>query len=181
MPTTNSRRFPTGNPKVPPDTLQVLSPADRPILVYGAQSDSSSQRLVYHHCAHAMSCRISSQVGSPIHCDSSTLSSQDSSVGSLGHPELCHKPCLFLKYGTCPRGSACGYCHGQHKCKRKKHNVDLQLLGEANTLALILPHLLNKQLPADKLIYLLDQQLASMPAPAAVVSVHTKQLNRQID
>ena len=123
---------------------------------------------------------MSSTIGSPIHCDSSTLACQDSSVGSLGHPELCHKPCLFLKYGTCPSGSACGYCHNQHKCKRfsKKKKMDLQLLGEANTLALILPHLLNKQLPADELIYLLDQHLASMPAPAAVVSVNTKQLNQ---
>ncbi|OLP92898.1 hypothetical protein AK812_SmicGene25255 [Symbiodinium microadriaticum] len=35
-------------------------------------------------------------------------------VGSLGHPELCRKPCLFHERGECENGAACGYCHFQH-------------------------------------------------------------------
>ncbi|CAE7773811.1 unnamed protein product, partial [Symbiodinium necroappetens] len=35
-------------------------------------------------------------------------------VGSLRHPELCRKPCLFHERGECENGAACGYCHFQH-------------------------------------------------------------------
>ena len=119
----------------------------------------------------------------PIRCDPSSANDLAMSVGSLAHPELCHKPCLFLKYGSCPKGSACSYCHFQHKCTRlsKRRRLDLEHLGKANTLALILPHLLAKKVPgAEEVISLLEQHLASMPQVADFASVNFKHLNRSL-
>ena len=72
------------------------------------------------------------------------------SAGSLGHPELCFKPCLHLAYGACPSGAACGFCHLPHP-KRAKYGRDRELLrqlSEADLLGLILPHLRAKILGA---------------------------------
>lgn len=42
------------------------------------------------------------------------------SVGSLGHPELCSRPCLHAAFnGFCAKGSACEYCHMPHKERRR--------------------------------------------------------------
>ncbi|CAJ1431523.1 unnamed protein product [Effrenium voratum] len=70
------------------------------------------------------------------------------SEGSLGHPELCFKPCLYLAYGACPRGADCGFCHLPHKGAklRKTDRELLRQLGEADVLALTLPHLRAKNL-----------------------------------
>jgi len=34
--------------------------------------------------------------------------------GSVGHPELCWRPCLFFAQGKCENGLACVYCHASH-------------------------------------------------------------------
>ncbi|CAE8743590.1 unnamed protein product [Polarella glacialis] len=31
--------------------------------------------------------------------------------GSMAHPELCRRPCIYFAAGSCANGSACGYCH----------------------------------------------------------------------
>ena len=73
------------------------------------------------------------------------------SEGSAGHPQLCNKPCLFLTYGACPSGAGCNFCHLPHPNQAKLGRSDrelLRLLGEADLLALILPHLRAKILGA---------------------------------
>jgi hypothetical protein len=34
--------------------------------------------------------------------------------GSLGHPELCNRPCLFFAGGSCANGNDCTFCHLHH-------------------------------------------------------------------
>ncbi|CAE7448751.1 CIT1 [Symbiodinium natans] len=37
------------------------------------------------------------------------------SVGSLGHPIACRRPCVYMtKNAECQNGRACGFCHCQH-------------------------------------------------------------------
>jgi len=36
------------------------------------------------------------------------------SVGSVGHPRLCTRPCIFFAEGECVKGSSCTYCHLAH-------------------------------------------------------------------
>lgn len=42
------------------------------------------------------------------------------SPGSVGHPELCSRPCIFFASNTCANGAACPFCHGLHP-KRPVH------------------------------------------------------------
>jgi len=35
-------------------------------------------------------------------------------VGSLGHPELCKRPCLYFSKGACMNGTSCTFCHLPH-------------------------------------------------------------------
>jgi len=43
-----------------------------------------------------------------------TLSLADMNQGSLGHPELCSRPCLYFASGSCSNGRSCEYCHLPH-------------------------------------------------------------------
>lgn len=40
--------------------------------------------------------------------------------GTIGHPELCSRPCLYFVAGTCSNGDNCGFCHAPHS-KRATH------------------------------------------------------------
>eukprot|EP00928_Gymnodinium_smaydae_P054670 TRINITY_DN38400_c0_g1_i1.p1 TRINITY_DN38400_c0_g1~~TRINITY_DN38400_c0_g1_i1.p1 ORF type:complete len:520 (+),score=73.75 TRINITY_DN38400_c0_g1_i1:206-1765(+) len=37
------------------------------------------------------------------------------STGSVGHPELCSRPCVFAAAGHCELGFACAFCHMAHE------------------------------------------------------------------
>eukprot|EP00931_Biecheleriopsis_adriatica_P043866 TRINITY_DN25067_c0_g1_i1.p1 TRINITY_DN25067_c0_g1~~TRINITY_DN25067_c0_g1_i1.p1 ORF type:complete len:714 (-),score=111.66 TRINITY_DN25067_c0_g1_i1:130-2271(-) len=40
--------------------------------------------------------------------------------GSVGHPEMCSRPCLYFSTGQCKDGAACAFCHQSHS-KRSSH------------------------------------------------------------
>ncbi|CAK8996069.1 unnamed protein product [Durusdinium trenchii] len=67
--------------------------------------------------------------------------------GSLGHPEMCRRPCVYLSaYGTtCPNGNSCGYCHLSHTERRttldKRQREFLRSLEEGQLISVLLPHL----------------------------------------
>ena len=42
------------------------------------------------------------------------------SQGSLGHPEVCRRPCIYFIAGHCENGRACAYCHMEHTEKTPK-------------------------------------------------------------
>ncbi|CAJ1351044.1 unnamed protein product [Effrenium voratum] len=73
------------------------------------------------------------------------------SMGSLGHPELCRRPCVYVaSYKTaCPHGSACSYCHLPHAENRaidKRQRDFLKSLSDSELLAILLPHMYAKVL-----------------------------------
>ena len=34
--------------------------------------------------------------------------------GSFGHPDLCPRPCIYYRSGSCSSGAACAFCHMPH-------------------------------------------------------------------
>lgn len=46
--------------------------------------------------------------------------STQTNAGSYGHPELCHRPCLYFSSGSCNTGNDCNFCH-QHHSLRPSH------------------------------------------------------------
>eukprot|EP00913_Durusdinium_trenchii_P020942 g19678.t1 len=38
----------------------------------------------------------------------------DLNPGSVGHPEVCNRPCIFFAAGNCQNGEGCPYCHLDH-------------------------------------------------------------------
>ena len=42
------------------------------------------------------------------------------SQGSLGHPEVCRRPCIYFIAGQCENGNGCAYCHMEHIEKTPK-------------------------------------------------------------
>ncbi|CAE7303261.1 unnamed protein product [Symbiodinium natans] len=66
-----------------------------------------------------------------------------SSSGSLGHPEACRRPCVYLILGHCASGEACAYCHMMHTGKwpklDKKQRIMMQQCNQAQLLTLLLP------------------------------------------
>lgn len=65
-----------------------------------------------------------------------TCGDQDviASEGSIGHPELCRRPCFYFAKGCCENGANCGYCHLPHGERApkldKRQRLVLQSLPE---------------------------------------------------
>ena len=64
-----------------------------------------------------------------------------SSLGSRGHPDTCHRPCIYFQSGRCENGSACIFCHEPHerlaKLDKKQRALLLQV-GYAECVTLLL-------------------------------------------
>eukprot|EP00747_Dinoflagellata_sp_TGD_P198841 gnl/TRDRNA2_/TRDRNA2_71957_c0_seq1.p1 gnl/TRDRNA2_/TRDRNA2_71957_c0~~gnl/TRDRNA2_/TRDRNA2_71957_c0_seq1.p1 ORF type:complete len:316 (+),score=46.42 gnl/TRDRNA2_/TRDRNA2_71957_c0_seq1:67-1014(+) len=63
--------------------------------------------------------------------------------GSLGHPELCPRPCLYYASGKCTNGDACEFCHMPH-LKRpahldKRHREMLKEMPFSECVQILLP------------------------------------------
>ncbi|CAE7616074.1 PGC [Symbiodinium natans] len=67
------------------------------------------------------------------------------SRGSVGHPEVCRRPCVYLATGHCAHREACLYCHAEHDGPRarpdKKQRALLQGLMDHEVVDIVLPHL----------------------------------------
>lgn len=73
--------------------------------------------------------------GSPVSC------------GSLGHPELCHRPCINFMSGKCKLAEECTFCHLPHVKTLKFDKQQRQMLAKlpkSTFLATALPHLQQK-------------------------------------
>ncbi|CAJ1423235.1 unnamed protein product, partial [Effrenium voratum] len=98
----------------------------------------------------------------------------ESSHGSLGHPELCGRPCVRYAYGNCVKGRECGFCHMRHDKPKlqldKGQRQCFESLEEAEVLTLLLPHLESRAKnlsQADLLLASIKRRLKALP-PAAV-------------
>ncbi|CAJ1338437.1 unnamed protein product [Effrenium voratum] len=96
---------------------------------------------------------------------------QAPSSGSLGHPELCRRACIYLAAGECKSGSACNYCHMDHVEKAPKLDKGqrgiMQQLSRRELLALVLPYCRTKAQElgslADELLERLEEGAAECP------------------
>mmetsp|Transcript_59476 Transcript_59476/g.128629 ORF Transcript_59476/g.128629 Transcript_59476/m.128629 type:complete len:950 (+) Transcript_59476:49-2898(+) len=68
--------------------------------------------------------------------------------GSMGHPELCPRPCLYFPLGECRNGLNCDFCHRPHPKRPahldKRHREILKAMPFATCLAIMHPILQEK-------------------------------------
>lgn len=94
------------------------------------------------------------------------------SVGSVGHPDLCLRPCMFFASGNCVNGIDCIYCHMHHENRHmdKQKRELLQSLSpiERNSLmlAMLRTRAVMKGLAADaaQLLDTVEELLGCPPA-----------------
>ena len=65
--------------------------------------------------------------------------------GSVGHPDICRRPCLFFNAGNCTNGTACEYCHLPHDVRTphldKRQRALVGNLSEVELMNLLLINL----------------------------------------
>mmetsp|Transcript_19595 Transcript_19595/g.51977 ORF Transcript_19595/g.51977 Transcript_19595/m.51977 type:complete len:575 (+) Transcript_19595:103-1827(+) len=63
--------------------------------------------------------------------------------GSVGHPELCTRPCLYFTTGSCNNGTTCEFCHLPHPKRPahldKRNREMLKAMPLSDCVALVLP------------------------------------------
>lgn len=68
--------------------------------------------------------------------------------GSVGHPELCPRPCLYFPVGRCANGVNCSFCHLPHPKRPahldKRHRIMLKEMSFHECLSMMLPILRQK-------------------------------------
>mmetsp|Transcript_30807 Transcript_30807/g.89520 ORF Transcript_30807/g.89520 Transcript_30807/m.89520 type:complete len:364 (+) Transcript_30807:76-1167(+) len=78
---------------------------------------------------------------------------QGGNEGSVGHPNLCSRPCLYFSLGMCANGVDCEYCHLPHVRRPahldKKAREMLHSLPKDRVKALMLPVLREKVVAID--------------------------------
>ncbi|CAK8991835.1 unnamed protein product [Durusdinium trenchii] len=97
------------------------------------------------------------------------------SPGTLGHPEVCRRPCMHFQIGHCDNGSSCNFCHEAHPHKTakldKKQRLLLQSLKIQEFTALIAQEVRerpNSGVPAgaaEELLAALEDEAQGAPLP----------------
>ncbi|CAE8651011.1 unnamed protein product [Polarella glacialis] len=76
-------------------------------------------------------------------CEQLTQASSLPNPGSIGHPELCRRPCIYFAEGKCVNGDKCGYCHCPHGQRPahldRRHRELLRSLSSAERLSVVVP------------------------------------------
>jgi len=96
--------------------------------------------------------------------------------GSLGHPQLCRRRCIYFAKGHCQHGSSCGFCHLEHTRQPaqldKKQRTIFDKLTEGQKLEILLPHLRTKateeqlQHKADSVVEIMERRMHEVSAGA---------------
>mmetsp|Transcript_99828 Transcript_99828/g.291260 ORF Transcript_99828/g.291260 Transcript_99828/m.291260 type:complete len:877 (+) Transcript_99828:58-2688(+) len=75
---------------------------------------------------------------------------QAENPGSIGHPNLCPRACIYFTVGKCANGRDCGFCHMPHPKRPvrldKRHREALKRMPFGELVALMLPMLKAKAL-----------------------------------
>lgn len=70
------------------------------------------------------------------------------SPGSMWHPELCSRPCIYFASGSCIHGDACPFCHLPHERRPphldKRNRKILKAISGAELYRVILPEVARK-------------------------------------
>jgi len=113
------------------------------------------------------------------------VSEEAPSIGSLGHPELCRRRCIYKVRGPCRNGEACGFCHlphGEMPRLDKKQRRMLRTLKEEEVLELLLAHLRARvaqtqlQRVVGPVLQLMSDHLNSLPEIEGDMDVSPAQL-----
>jgi len=62
--------------------------------------------------------------------------------GSVGHPNICMRPCLYIASGTCNNGAACRFCHIPHNNRPARLDKRNRALIQKMTFSECAAHLL---------------------------------------
>ena len=92
-------------------------------------------------------------------------------LGSYGHPELCHRPCVNFMKGVCKSGNECNFCHLPHTKNPKFDKQQREMLAslpKPTLLATILPHLRQRVVDHDlyevqEIVEMLERELILQP------------------
>lgn len=72
---------------------------------------------------------------------------------SMGHPQVCSRPCMYFATGNCAKADDCEFCHMPHPKRpahlQKKHREMLAELPEAAARAMVLAQVRKKVLALD--------------------------------
>jgi len=103
-------------------------------------------------------------------------------VGSMGHPEMCVRPCLYFLRGQCTNGGECRFCHYQHPTRAvhlgRQHRQTLEAATNAECFSIALPILERKMttlnLATDTLKTHASQQCAGLDGDAVEAGSRVK-------
>ncbi|CAK9031224.1 unnamed protein product [Durusdinium trenchii] len=105
-------------------------------------------------------------------------------VGSIGHPVLCRRACVWFAKGMCSHSANCSYCHLPHHANitfDKRQWQQLQQMDLASLLAILLPSLRATLAAADLPREPAAQLLATVEAQAAPTALqHDRMLQRTV-
>eukprot|EP00747_Dinoflagellata_sp_TGD_P151767 gnl/TRDRNA2_/TRDRNA2_177241_c0_seq20.p1 gnl/TRDRNA2_/TRDRNA2_177241_c0~~gnl/TRDRNA2_/TRDRNA2_177241_c0_seq20.p1 ORF type:complete len:403 (+),score=52.90 gnl/TRDRNA2_/TRDRNA2_177241_c0_seq20:108-1211(+) len=86
--------------------------------------------------------------------------------GSVGHPELCSRPCIYFAAGKCSNGNECQFCHEPHPHRvphlDKRHRQMLKAMSFSTCLRLMSPIFKEKAASLDIPTALVEQLLDSL-------------------
>jgi len=110
-------------------------------------------------------------------------------VGSWGHPELCHRPCITFAKGSCELAESCSFCHLPHVKVAKLDKQQRRILAtfpKSTLLAAILQNLRQRvedcQLHglhhATEIVLMLQRELVFQPPQACRVDMELKRISK---
>ena len=109
-------------------------------------------------------------------------------LGSWGHPELCHRPCITFVKGNCELAESCSFCHLPHvkvgKLDKQQRRI-LATFPKSTLLAAILQNLRQRvedqQLHglhhATEIVLMLERELVLQP-PQACADMELKRISK---
>lgn len=121
--------------------------------------------------------------------DGSNLSCA-SNPGSVGHPELCRRPCIYFAAGQCRNSADCNFCHLSHAHRSatldKNQRQMIKELSKHEFLSLLLRCLRNKaaqgqfEEEADEVLKLFEERLNQEVEMESKVGAKVNNLERAL-
>ncbi|CAJ1368741.1 unnamed protein product [Effrenium voratum] len=118
---------------------------------------------------------------------SPSVPAMDASSGSRGHPELCRRPCIYMRTGRCRQAEDCGFCHLDHegtvKLDKRQREI-MRSLSQVQLLATMLYYLRARGLRGDLLrlveVELLAQEMTGSQALAEIPEKDRRRLDKTL-
>ncbi|CAK0856390.1 unnamed protein product [Prorocentrum cordatum] len=120
----------------------------------------------------------------PAGLHASARGARHNNAGSMGHPEMCVRPCLYFLRGECANGGGCKFCHCEHPVRPvhlgRRHRKTLGAATTAECFGILLPIIETKMtmlsLATDTLKAYASQQCAPPDQAAAGSQLKPREL-----